>query len=463
MPSLTRIRVVPLPHQVEGIKKIEANGRATLLADEQGLGKTLQTLGVLYRNQSWKPAVIVCPANVKYNWEHEALMFFGMRASVCEGMKPPAFNRTEFNLHPQIIIINYDILKGWKDYLIKMGFSTLVFDECQYLCNYSSKRTKIALELGKHADHVIGLSGTPLQNKIIEFFPILKILWPSEFTTLTSFSDKYSYKRMTPWGWDYYGSKNIRELNKRLLDLGMIRRRKDVLTLPPKESKITLVEMTDPDEYQFASRDFLGWLAKTAAHKVRAAKKSEKMLRVGYLLRLVAKKKLKAVCHKANQFLMNNPKKKLVLMGVHQKAIRVLEEKIPFKSITIDGNVSGRMRQAAIDQFQYDLETRVCIGNVKAAGVGITLTAASDLWFFEFWFNPAVHNQAADRVHRIGQRYPVLIEYLVARGTIEEDICRLLQERQKIITGALDGGASDDNKEFNLYEELFEVLSTKLL
>lgn len=451
--------VKPMPHQIKGILLLEKVGGNTLLADDMGLGKTLQTLGYLYRNPDAFPAVIVCPAAVKFNWEHESLLFFGMRASVCEGMTPPIFNRNSFATHPPITIVNYDILGKWEEYLCQVGFKTLILDECQMISNTASKRTKVTRRMSQHAERVLALSGTPLSMRVVDLWSVLNMIWPDEFPSIFAFSERYSYKKMTPWGVEYFGSKNLKELNTKLLELGMIRRKKDILKLPPKTYKITLIKMDNPSEYKFAEKDFLGWIQRTSPHKLRSVRKVEKMAKVGYLLRLCAKKKLKAIVSKVNKFLTDNPNKKLVLMGIHQKALRVLEKRIHFPHVTIDGHVAGRKRQTAIDQFQHDPKIRLAICNMLAAGVGITLTAAHHLWFFEMWHNPAAHNQAADRVCRIGQHHPVTIEYLIAEGTLEEKLCRILQERQKVVSATMDGvECTDDNAEFNIYDELLDAL-----
>lgn len=450
--------IKPMPHQKEGVLRIEKCGGRTLLADEMGLGKTTSVLGCLKRNPSWLPAVVVCPANVKYNWEHEAQLHFGIRASVCEGEKPPEFNRKGgFEIHSQLTIVNYDILENWESYLIECGFSFLALDECQMLANRAAKRTRSAARLAAHATQVVGMSGTPIMNRPIEIWPVLHMIWPHIFKSYWAFAQRYCNPRWTQWGWDYSGSANLDELNKILTDLGMIRRRKDILVLPEKKIEIIPVDLTNPNEYHEASTDFMGWLKKNHAHKVRKVKKTEKMARVGYLLRLGAKMKLPACVKRINHLLEAHPNQKIVVMAVHQKAIRVLEAKINCKTVTIDGNVSGRDRQLAVEQFQYDAKTRVCIGNIRAAGVGITLTAATRLMFLEFWWNPGTHQQAADRIHRIGQTEPVTIEYLVARNTLEEKLCKLLQDRQKIISSVVDGG-EDSSESFNLYDELCEIL-----
>ena len=169
-------KITPLPYQREGVKLIEKFNGRVLLADEMGLGKTLQTLWVLERNKDWLPALVVCPASVKYNWEHEALNHTRFRASICEGQKPPQFNDMGFSTQSPLTIINYDILIYWVDYLKKLNFKTIVFDESQMLANPRTKRTKASKKLAKKFKQVIDLRGKPLTNIHSELWPILTIL-----------------------------------------------------------------------------------------------------------------------------------------------------------------------------------------------------------------------------------------------------------------------------------------------
>lgn len=461
MSSISSI-IKPLPHQREGILRIEQCRGRTLLADDMGLGKTIQVLACLKRNPSWLPAIIVCPANVKYKWEHEAQLYFGIRSSICEGRTPPIMNRSGFEIHSPLTIINPDILPAWVGYFQQCGYSTIALDECQMFADRASKRTQAAQALCSQSQHVIGMSGTPIMNRPIDIWPTLNMIWPHVFRSYWGFAQKFCNPRWIHGRWDFTGSSNLSELNELLVKLGMIRRKKDILSLPEKTINVVPVDLRDSHEYYEASTDFMGWLQKTHADKVRKVKKSEKMARVGYLLRLGAKLKLPASVARINHYLETYPDQKIVVMGVHQKALRVLEEKLNCEHVTIDGNVSGRERQYAVDKFQNDPKTRGCIANIKAAGVGINLTAAQMLMFLEFWWNPTTHNQAMDRIHRIGQKKPVNIEYLVGRGTLEEKLCKLLEDRQKISNAVIDGGesATDD---FNLYEALLDSLERRLL
>ena len=455
-------RIEPLPYQLEGMRLIEHFDGRIILSDEMGLGKTLQSLWTLQRNPEWLPALIVCPASVKYNWEFEAIHYCGMRSSICEGSKPPTFNRHGMSTTSPLTIINYDILKDWEPYLKKLKFKTIVFDECHYLQSRTSLRTKAAKRVSRGCEHIFALSGTPLMNKPADMFPTLNILWPDQYNSFWSFAQLHCDPKWKPWGWEYKGASNLDVLHAQLKSQGMVRRlKKDVLKdLPKMNRRVMPIQMSDESEYRRARDDFMSWLRANHAHKMRSAGKAEKLVQVGYLLRLAARLKMRAAVNWANTFLEETDEK-LVLFAVHRKAIECLQRRVKAKSVVIDGSVVGRKRQLAVDQFQNDRKTRLCIGNLKAAGVGITLTAASTVGLLELFWNPAVMIQAEARVNRIGQTDVAWAWYLVAAGSIEERLCRILQERQGIMDAVLDGGPVPDS--LNIYEELLDELEKEAL
>lgn len=422
---------------------------------------TLQVLWALQRNPNWLPALIVCPASVKYQWEHEALRHTGMRSAICEGQTPPRFDPYGFQFRPPLTIINYDILQYWTDYLRRVDFQTVVFDECHFLKSLKTKRTKAGRRISRRIPRVIALSGTPLENRPAELWPILNIIWPDEYPQFYTYARRFCNPKWTHWGWDYRGSSNLPELHRQLKVRGMIRRRKsEVLKeLPDKVRRVMPCALSNHKEYRDASDNFLGWLRKNQPHKVRAAARAEKLARVGYLLRLSAKLKMRNVVDWANRYLAETDEK-LVLFAIHKGAIDVLRRRVKAKSIIVDGMVTGRKRHNAIQQFQQDPKTRLAICNLRAGGVGINLTAASTMGVVEIWWNPGAHLQAEKRIDRIGQKRTCWIYYLVAGGTIEERLCQLLQKRQDTINSVLDGDVEPED--FDLYNELIQNLEREL-
>lgn len=459
----------PFPYQREGVLDMEdflGIGGGVLLADDMGLGKTLETLWCLRRGRPGVmfPALVVCPANVKYGWEHSSLEHVGIRSQVLEGRKPPAGG---FGVSiPKITVINPDILSSWLPHLRGVGFRTLVLDECQFFSNPTSKRTKAAMELARGVPYRIALSGTPLMNSPGELWPTLHMLRPDKFRSFFSFADEFCSAKLRFGKWTYGGARNLDKLHTLLRRTCMVRRLKDdVLSdLPKKVRTVVPMDLSDRAEYEHAASDFVGWLHKNYRDnlgKVARAARAEAVTKVGYLVRLAARLKARSVVDWANRFLEERPGEKLVLFGVHQKMLRLLERRVRAHSVTVDGGVVGRRRKAAVDMFRKDPKTRVFIGNVRAAGVGVDglQDVCQTLAFAELWWVPGVHTQAEDRIYRIGQHGVAWINYLVAGGTIEEVLCRIIQTKHQRIHATLDG--ADYSRDMDVFDQLIAVMEGK--
>lgn len=285
----------------------------------------------------------------------------------------------------------------------------------------------------------------------IELFPGIHTV--HTLTTETGNYVAYGYgsknckPRKTPWGWDFSGASNLDILHSTLTRQLMIRRlKRDVLKdLPDKMRSVVPVEISDRKEYDLAKNDFIGWLKSRQADRVQSALRAQQMTQIGYLLRLTAKLKLRAVVDWLNNWLEESDEK-IVVFAVHTKMIEALDRRLGGgKHVVIDGSVSGRIRKAACDQFQRDSRTRVLIGNIKAAGVGLNLTASSTVAFAELPWTPGLVSQAEDRCHRIGSKGTVWVHFLIAAGTIEERLASAIQDKQRVIRATLDGGAEEDD------------------
>lgn len=443
----------PYPYQRQGVKLIEYfNGRA-LLADEMGLGKTLQALKYHRRNhKETVPAVVVCPATLKWNWEREALNAIGCRAEVLEGRQP---RWSRLDVKHKLIVVNYDILPYWLDWFEELGPRAAFIDECQYIKNRSAQRTKAVKHLCRMCDHVVMMSGTPLLNSPSELFPALNILLPDVFPSFLPFAMDFCKPRRVHGRWDYGGAKNLDELHDLLDETCMIRRlKKDVLhQLPDKVRDVIPIQLDrkDAKEYAFAEKNFIRWVATTKGKgKANKARRAQAVVKVGYLKRLAAELKMKLIIQWIDDFLADSDGK-LVVFGVHHKVLQPLAERYKSKCVVVDGSVTGKKRQHAVDKFQSKASVRLFIGNLQAAGVGLTLTAASSVAFVELGWKPGEHTQGEDRIHRIGQTNAAMIYYLVARNTIEEDLCEIIQRKQRVIEQTLDGiGQGDDLDIFDL-------------
>lgn len=445
------------PFQEEGLTAIERFGGRALLADEMGLGKTIQSLAYIYRHPELRPVVIVTPASVKFHWRAEAWMHFRTPLEVLSG-RPDKVKQ----LQGEFFVLNYDILAAWLPSLLALKPKCVILDEVHFIKHGTAQRTKAALHLVKGVPSVIGLSGTPLSNRPIELWTVLKAIRPELFPSREKFAWRYCAPRWTPWGWQFQGATHLKELHRILRQQVMIRRRKvDVLQeLPEKDRRVVFGQLPDMETYRLAENDFLGWLATVRPDRVERAARNQALTRIGYLLRWVAKEKRHWVLQWIRDFLEANPNLKLVAFTGHTAMIDWLKEKLGSPlAVVIDGRTPQNLRPEVVRRFQNHSKTRVLLGNWIAAGVGINLTAAHHAVAIDLPWSPAELVQAEDRIHRIGQRHTCQITYLIAHGTLEEKQMRLLQKKARILEEVLHGTATADN--LDLLTALLEDLRSK--
>ena len=446
-------RAKAMPHQKQGVRTIERHGGRALLFDDMGLGKTLQVGWWLKRNPQCRPCIIICPSSLKYNWQRELLLHMGLRGYICESRTPPGRG---FDIKPDVYIINYDILTPkWVRWLKRRGVA-LVLDECQRISNPKSTRTRRVKSIGRDMEYVLGLSGTPLENRPAELFPILNLVQPKVFKSWMKFAWRYCEPKRTPYGWDFKGSRNLPRLHRQLKKHGMIRRRKkDIpeLALPPKKRRVVLIDMPGPkrDEYRRIVTNFKQWIRKTHPTKAKKALKAEQLTKVGYLKRFAIQATAARKARWVREWLAGHPGEKLVVFAWHAKMVDLLCKYIP-GALRITGKTPPKDRQAAVEMFQYG-KPRVIVANMEAGGVGLTLTAARYVLFTELDWRPATHTQCEDRCDRISQTRGVRCIYLVAAATIEEDVVELLHEKQAVVTTTLDGEGYD--MDLNILDELY--------
>jgi len=447
-----------LPFQKAGVK-YASESKACFIADEMGLGKTVQSL-IAAEALSAFPLCVICPASVKLFWEREIRKWLPHR-TVC--VKRGRINYNDEG-KADIVILNYDILEARLKELSAIPFRGLILDESHFIKNRRAKRSQAALALSQlnTLELRLCLTGTPLLNRPVELVNQLRILKKlKEFGGFWYFVKRYCNAHQTRWGWDMSGAAHLDELATLLRQTCMLRRRKeDVLReLPDKRRVFVPMELTDPSKYYEIEADFLKWVEERAieeadflasiahlpeeeqrkAKAIRAnsaiarALRAEQLVRIEALKQVAAEEKLESVINWIREFLMSE--EKLVIFAHHRWLVERLSEE--FKCPKIIGEQGTKIRQAAIDAFQRgDCSLIVC--SLRAGGIGITLSAASNVAFCELGWTPAVMNQAEDRLHRIGQKSAVTAWYLLAPETIEEDIMSLIDEKRQIINAAIE-------------------------
>ncbi len=449
--------IKPYPFQLQGAIKIENFGGRALLADDVGLGKTAQILLYSYWNSHISPIIVVCPAGAKYTWEEQAKIHFGWLSSVLETRK--ASNRVAI-LPRRLVIVNFDILHNWLKVLLRMKPKLIIIDEAHAIGNMRTIRTRTLQRLCKGVPHVVCLTATPITKRPIEFFPMLNILRPDLFPSYWKFGHAYCGARRKPWGVEFKGASNLKQLHAILHKNLMIRRHKeDVLEqLPPKTRSVIPLKITNISEYNEAVNNFISWLYKRSPERVKGAEKAEALVKVGYLLRLVAELKLPSVMRWVDDFLSETDEK-LILFGVHKSVIKQLVWKYKSICVKVDGSVTGRKRQLAIEKFVYDKHTRLLIGNMKAGGAYWSAKGINHLAFFELAWTPGLHTQAEGRAHGIGRGkvgVGTSIYYLIGKDTCEIKMCKDLQSAQTILDKTLDGKIT--GRGIDLFDKLIDSL-----
>lgn len=471
----SNIKATLRPYQVEGFSYQVAKKRA-MNGCEMGLGKTLQTIAAI-EYQKAHPAVVVCPASLKYNWKAEIEKFTDKSVKVIDSQTLIYSGDADY------YIINYDILKKKMDKLTKLQFKSLTFDECHYLKTKSSQRTRAAKELSKLTNIVYMLTGTTVENRPVEITSQMEILGVlnEQFGGYWKFVNRYCNVKRTRFGLDVNGASHIDELIIRMKRSFYFRKnKKEVLKdLPDKVYIDYPVEINNFDEYQNAENNLVNFLTekkfrdadfrKTLAglskeeqqkavqdYRNEVAVKSaaaEHLVLINALRQVTAEGKIEKAKEFINTFLEESTDKILVFAH-HTNVVKQLAQE--FKCKAIYGGVSSEERMNIVNDFQNNPETRVLVLNIKAGGVGLNLTAASTVLFVEEPWNPALKWQAEDRAHRIGQKNSVNIYTMYAVGTIDVDVFELLKEKAKVVQAVNSGQIMEDSDDSSVLKEIMK-------
>ena len=464
-------------HQKTGIEFLKKTKKC-ILADEMGLGKTRQAV-ISASEESKKGIMVVCPASLKVNWEREIL-------EVYPEEKTQIIDSTTKNIDEEKswYIINYDILKKFKEEIETMidfnRIDTIILDEAHYIKG-KSMRAKLVIEMcqRKEIERVYALTGTPIMNRPIELFNILKAIEHPLGEKRSFYSKRYcgAHLRVLKNGirfMDEKGATNLGELRS-LIKRSILRRKKEVLDLPNKIISVMESPM-DRDwriEYENAWDNYLLFLAEFPTPE----KDIDNIMMARQLVEL---QKLKQVCSysKVDRIVADisnaiDQGEKIIVFtqytktleqisdGVNKLKIKKDGKSVKVECVTLSGKDKMEARQESVDKFQQDENTKVFVLNIKAGGIGLTLTAGSIVMFADMDWSPEVHSQAEDRAHRIGQNRMVNVYYYMVQGTIEEDIIGLLTEKKKIIDEILDG-KKDRITKTSVTEEFLRRMSQRV-
>jgi SWI/SNF-related matrix-associated actin-dependent regulator of chromatin subfamily A-like protein 1 len=416
------------PFQWAGVRYVLRVRRA-FLADEQGLGKTVEALAALEADRAY-PAIVVCPASMKLVWRREAAQWLPHRSiAVVEG-------RSAVPPEGEITILNYEIVAAHREALARRRPRALVVDESHYCKNPQAKRTQAVRRL---ANAVVpeglrlALTGTPVLNHADDLISQLRVIG-----RLEDFGSGARFSRQ------FRGELSEERLHWHLRRRCFVRRLKsEVLPqLPAKRRVVVPIALTNEPEYRLAERDVIAWLRSQPLDlselnaRIAATLRAKRLAQLGTLQRLAARGKLAAALAWIEDFLASG--EALVVFARHVEVQQAVLARFPAAQHLLGGD-SLAAREQAIATFQAPDGPLLIVCATRVAAQGITLTRASNVAFLELEWTPAIHDQAEDRCHRIGQRDAVTAWYLLAAETIDETMARLIQRKREIVAAVTDG------------------------
>ena len=471
---------VLMPFQKLGLDFLLKTQGNVLVADEMGLGKTVQTLAFIAQRPWAVPIVVIAPLVTLVNWKREIERFLRLetekkgaytapRISIIRSGKPEALEPAEFYL------INYELIhKRVKD-ITAVNPKLVVFDEIQNLRRSNTYKIHGCTELANHESvvHRIGLSGTPIYNNGMEMYEIGEVIRPGIFGTADQFKEKF-YDVDEIYNTIEFKQDDLADFLKKNL---LIRRKKmDVLSDMPEKNKVQQVIPIEQEMYEEKIRALyvkiesakrkLGVATKGADRKRRLAEFNSLMLEMRVQERQIAGlAKAPHVAEYIKNLLDDYEDEKFVVFCHHRRVHKIISDNLwKYKPLQIIGGQSDIQRQESIDKFQNQPDHRVIICGLRAGNVGINLTKASYVIFAELDWSPAVHAQAEDRLHRIGQKNSVFSHYIIGTGTFDEYIANILTAKGDVIRKILGDKAEATNNEkaLELLEKKFGA-SSKLV
>lgn len=432
-------------------------GLGACLADDMGLGKTVQTLALLMtlkQHEKLRPALLVCPTSVLGNWQREASKFApGLRFVMHHGERARDRKAFEKNLAEcDVLLTSYSLLTRDSKLFLEEEWQQIILDEAQQIKNPNSKVSKLAAKLTTYGRLI--LTGTPVENRLQDLWTLFRFLQPELLGSKRKFQSRFAVPI------EKRGEKSVKEQLKRVVGPFILRRTKMdpevAAELPPRVDTLVECSLT-PEQAQIYESE-----VRDALQSVQGLEGFE---RKGAILRLLTR--LKQLCdHPA--LLQENGDWNPDRSGKLHRLFEILKELAPNEGVLIfsqftsmlkqlkialteflgeevlllDGSTPREKRDEMVDRFQSGIGPRIFCISLKAGGVGLNLTRASSVIHFDRWWNPAVENQATDRAHRIGQTQTVQVFKFVTLSTLEEQIARILQEKEALMKDLIEDGDS---------------------
>ena len=438
----------PLEHQKEAIKSLVEN-KKFILADDMGLGKTTSTI-IAALETGAKKVLIICPASLKINWQREIENYSNKPTSIIEGKK---WEDGDF------IIINYDIIKNFHDekkksdsVLLKTKFDLVIIDEAHYIQNKQAQRTKLINDFVSNVDRLWLLTGTPITSRPINYFNLLNLIECPVAKNWMAYVKRYCNGFQFQAGrrkiWNVSGASNLEELRDRTAPLVLRRLKENVLDLPDKIITPVYLRLKSK-EYEALMGEYYDWYDKNG----ESDSLTLQFTKLTKVRQVIAEEKVASTIEICENIVEQG--KKVIVFTNFTKTLEMILEHFGKKAVRLDGQMSQKERQMSVDRFQNEEDVMVFVGNIKAAGVGITLTAGEAVVMNDLSFLPSDHSQAEDRSYRYGQKNNVLVYYPIFDNTVEGIIYDILKKKKDIFETVM--GDKVDNGDY--VQEILELIN----
>ena len=461
-------------YQLTGVKwlyNLAKTGFGGILADEMGLGKTIQVIYYIKQMLKDSPTskfLIVVPTSLAYNWEHEFDSFASqIKKAICIGSKEKRKHILKDLNKINVIITTYGLLREDEEIYENLNFNTMIIDEAQNIKNNHAGITKVVKSI--KAETKFALTGTPLENSILELWSIFDFIMPGYLANLTKFQSKYKIK-----DFDEDSEILIKGLSKQINPFILRRKKSDVVKeLPEKLINDIYIDLKDEQKKLYVAE------LNRVKEEMDKIIKEEGMNKARFLI-LQLLTKLRQICidpsiiynnykdgsnkldeleRIVTEYTKNNHK--VLIFSSFKTALNIVKEKLnnlKIKTYMIDGSVPAKTRIEMVDNFNENDDIKVFLIMLKSGGTGLNLASADVVIHLDLWWNPQAENQATDRAHRIGQTNTVEVIHLITKGTIEEKILELQNKKRILSDKLIDGEIRDKNIISELTKEDIEKL-----
>jgi SWI/SNF-related matrix-associated actin-dependent regulator 1 of chromatin subfamily A len=442
----------PLQHQKEAVQKLVEN-KKFILADDMGLGKTTSTI-IAALETGAKKILIICPATLKINWKREIENYSDRSIFISEGKT--------FSTEHDFVIINYDIIKNFHDtkkknesQVIAANFDLVVVDEAHYIKNPTAQRTKLINDIAKNVDRLWLLTGTPMTSRPIDYFNLLSLVDSPVSKNWMAYAIRYCAGYQFNAGgrkiWNVTGASNLEELRDRTAGLTLRRLKENVLDLPDKIITPVYLRLRSK-MYEEIMGEYYDWYDKNPEESKSLTVQFTKLTKIR---QVIADEKISQTIELAENIIEQG--KKVIIFCNFTDSLNKICEHFGKAAVKVDGTMSKPQRQHSVDSFQESDKIKVFVGNIKAAGVGITLTAAEAVIMNDLSFLPSDHSQAEDRAYRYGQKNNVLVYYPIFENTIEGIIYDILNNKKQVIATVMGDNLNSSDMAEEILKRINEI------